>query len=59
MLTKPKIAFKAVDYMTQVRAELSNLYQTDKSRFHRELNQAMTDFLANRTKKNIQKKVVE
>lgn len=55
METKIKNDFKAVDFMRQVRNELSDLYQTDKERFHGELKKAMTDFLKARAK-NAEKK---
>ena len=42
--------FNAVDFVRQVREELSELYQKDKPRFHDELKQAAADFLARRTK---------
>ncbi len=44
-------SFKAVDFMRQVRAELSELYQADKARFQNELKQAAADFVARRTKR--------
>ncbi|MCY7350699.1 MAG: hypothetical protein LH606_08525 [Cytophagaceae bacterium] len=50
METKTKNGFKAVEYMRQVRNELSMLLQTDKKRFHDELKQTMADFIANRQK---------
>ena len=37
METKTKNNFKAVDFMRQVRNELSELYQADKERYHKEL----------------------
>ena len=51
METKTKSGFKAVEFMRQVRNELSFLIQSDKKRFHDELEQAMKDFLARREKK--------
>ena len=51
MQTKTKNIFKAVDYMRQVRSELTNLFQTDKKRFHEELKQTMAEFIATRQKK--------
>jgi hypothetical protein len=50
METKTKNTFKAVDFMRQVRNELSELYHTDKERYHKELKKTMTDFLSARTK---------
>jgi hypothetical protein len=50
MQTKIENSFKAVDFMRSVRNELSELYHTDKERFHRELKKSMEDFLTNRTK---------
>ena len=50
MRTKINRDFKAVDFMRQVRAELSDLYHTDKQRFHSELKKSMEDFLTTRTK---------
>ena len=46
MQPKTKSRFQAVTYMRQVRDDLSTLYQTDKKRFHEELQQAMADFIA-------------
>lgn len=48
MQPKSKTGFKAVEFMRQVRNELSALLQSDKKRYHDELKQAMTDFLARR-----------
>ena len=50
MQTKTNSDFKAVDYMRQVRNELSTLMQTDPKRFHYELKQTMADFIAKRQK---------
>lgn len=50
METKTKNSFKAVDFMRQVRNDLSALYHTDKQRYHDELKKSMSDFLATRTK---------
>jgi hypothetical protein len=50
METKDKSNFKAVDYMRKVRDELSDLYHSDKVRYHKELKKTMTDFLAARKK---------
>ena len=50
METKIKNRFKAVDFMRQVRNELSDLYHTDKERYHNELKRSMSDFLATRSK---------
>ncbi len=48
MKTKNKNNFKAVDFMRKVRNELSELYHTDKERYHKELKKTMVDFLAHR-----------
>jgi hypothetical protein len=48
MGTKTKNGFKAVEFMRQVRDELSLLIQSDKKRFHEELEQTMNNFLARR-----------
>ena len=50
METKIKSSFKAVDFMRQVRNDLSDLYHTDKERYHKELKKSMEDFLNARTK---------
>jgi hypothetical protein len=50
METKTKDNFKAVDFMRKVRNELSNLYHSDKERYHKELKKTMADFLAARKK---------
>ena len=50
MKTQTKNNFKAVDYMRQVREELSTLIQTDPKRYHEELKKSMADFLARRRK---------
>jgi hypothetical protein len=50
METKNKNTFKAVDFMRKVRNELSDLYHTDKERYHKELKKTMEDFLASRRK---------
>ena len=50
METKIKRSFKAVDFMRQVRNDLSDLYHTDKERYHKELKKSMDDFLSARTK---------
>lgn len=50
METKTNQGFKAVAYMRRVRTELSELYHTDKQRFHSELRKSMDDFLTTRTK---------
>lgn len=50
METKIKNTFKAVDFMREVRNELSELYQTDKERYHKELKKTMNDFLLKRSK---------
>tara|TARA_R110001606_G_scaffold399099_2_gene580634 strand:+ start:115066 stop:115266 length:201 start_codon:yes stop_codon:yes gene_type:complete len=59
MSAKINKRFKAVDYMRQVRAELSDLYQADKDRFHKELDQSMADFLAAGKKRSLQRKIAE
>ena len=41
---------KAVDFMRQVRKELSELYQSDQESYHKELKKTMADFLSTRTK---------
>lgn len=51
MQTKNKNNFKAVDYMRQVRDELSVMIQTDNNRFHNELKQTMVEFIEKRKKK--------
>lgn len=48
MKTQTENKFKAVDYMRQVREELSTLIQTDPKRYHEELKKSMADFLARR-----------
>ena len=50
MEAKIENSFKAVDFMRQVRNELSDLYQLDKIRYHEELKKSMSDFLNMRTK---------
>ena len=50
MQTKTQSAFKAVEYMRQVRNDLALMFQKDKNRFHDELKQAMADFIASREK---------
>ena len=50
MKTQAKNKFKAVDYMRQVREEISTLIQTDPKRYHEELKKSMADFLARRGK---------
>ena len=50
METTTERSFKAVDFMRQVRDDLSDLYRADKQRYHAELRQAMAAFLATRTK---------
>jgi hypothetical protein len=50
METKTKNSFKAVDFMRQVRNELSDLFQSDKKKYHDELKKSMADFLKTRTK---------
>lgn len=50
METKTKNTFKAVDFMRQVRNELSELYRSHKESYHKELKKAMAVFLSTRTK---------
>ncbi len=50
METTIKNSFKAVDFMREVRNELSEIYHTDKQHYHQELKKSMTDFLSSRTK---------
>jgi hypothetical protein len=57
METKTKNTFKAVDFMRQIRNELSDLYHTDKERYHSELKKTMADFLSARTKPAADKSV--
>jgi hypothetical protein len=48
MQAKMRRGFKAVEFMRQVRNELSALFHTDKRRFKDELKDAMTEFLERR-----------
>jgi hypothetical protein len=50
METKIKNSFKAVDFMRQVRNELSDLYHSDKESYYRELKKSMADFVKVRKK---------
>ena len=50
METEIKKKFKAVEFMREVRNDLSDLYQSDKQRYHDELKQAMDEFLKERRK---------
>ena len=50
MKTKIEHKFKAVDFMREVRNDLSSLYQSDKKRYHAELKQVLDEFLAERKK---------
>ena len=50
METKAKNRFKAVEFMRQVRNDLSGLYHTEKERYYNELKKSMASFLAERTK---------
>lgn len=50
METKIKNKFKAVEFMRQVRDDLSDLFHTDKDRYHKELKKSMEDFLNARVK---------
>lgn len=49
MQTKTNKDFKAVEFMRQVRNELSGIYQTDKVRYYNELKNAMRDFINHKT----------
>ncbi len=57
METKIKSSFKAVDFMRQVRNELSDIYHADKQRYHDELKKSMSDFLNMRKKQNASKSI--
>ena len=59
MQAKTKKNFKSVDYMRQVRNELSTMIQTDPKRFHDELKQTMADFLAKRKEANRQQGIAK
>jgi len=48
METEIKKKFKAVEFMREVRNDLSDLYQSDKKRYHEELKQVMDEFLKER-----------
>ena len=50
METKTKNSFKAVEFMRDVRNELSDLYHTDKQRYREELKKSMSNFVAERLK---------
>ncbi len=50
METETKKKFKAVEFMREVRNDLSDLYQSDKKRYHEELKQVMNEFLKERQK---------
>ncbi|WP_299289732.1 hypothetical protein [uncultured Mucilaginibacter sp.] len=50
METEIKKKFKAVEFMREVRNDLSDLYQSDKQRYHEELKQVMDEFLKERHK---------
>ena len=56
METTIKNNFKAVDFMRQVRNELSDLYHTDKESYYNELKKSMAEFLKVRTKPTTTKK---
>ena len=45
--------FKAVDFMRQVRDEMSALYYRDKKQYHDELKKAMADFLGERERNRV------
>jgi hypothetical protein len=51
METKAEQQFKAVDFMRQIREELSNLYNTDRKRYFEEIRKAMEEFKARRLQK--------
>ena len=59
MQVKTKSDFKAVDYMRQIRTELSAMIQADPDRFHDELKQTMADFLAKRQKASRQQDIAK
>lgn len=50
METTTKNSFKAVEFMRQVRNDLSDLYHKDSERYHYELKKSMANFLAETTK---------
>ncbi len=50
METKTKNSFNAVEFMRQVRNDLSDLYHSDKAIYRNELKKAMANFLAERKK---------
>lgn len=50
MKPKNKNNFKAVDFMRQVRNELSDLFHSDKKKYYDELKKSMADFLKAREK---------
>ena len=50
MEAKIKNNFKAVEFMREVRNELSDIYHADKQRYHDELKKSMSDFLSSRVK---------
>ena len=50
MKPKTETSFKAVDFMRQMRNELSDLYHVDKERYHNELKKSMEEFLSTRLK---------
>lgn len=50
METETKKKFKAVEFMREVRNDLSDLYQSDKKLYHEELKQVMNEFLLEREK---------
>lgn len=50
METKNEKGFKAVEFMRQVREEMSALYITDRKKYFEEIQKAMTDFKAHRQK---------
>ena len=59
METKIKNNFKAVEFMRKVRSELSDLYYTDKDRYHKELRKTMEDFIASRKKPSANTDIAE
>lgn len=50
MKTDTTNKFSAVEYMRQIRSELSTLVQKDKKKFHAELKKAMQEFKARKIK---------
>ena len=50
MKKKTEKEFKAVEFMRNVRDELSTLYNTDKERYFKEIREAMENFKARQKK---------